>query len=155
MLRESMSVLYAMRGLKMVKVTVNRKIKHNAKKGVTQGVLQGLEASLIELERRAVKNAPHDKGALRASITRERKGLTGFVGTNLIYAMIQEFGGVIKAINAKYLRFKIKGHWVTKKQVTIPAANGGKGYMRPAAAWLKPRIGAIFGKYIRAGIRSN
>jgi phage gpG-like protein len=60
------------------------------------------------------------------------------VGTNLIYAPIQEFGGTIKAKNAKFLAFQMTGTnivgdeftgTVFAKQVTIPA----HPYLRPAA----------------------
>ena len=37
------------------------------------------------------------------------------------YAAIHQFGGTIKAKNAKNLKFKVKGKWVSKKEVTIPA----------------------------------
>lgn len=41
-------------------------------------------------------------------------------GTDRIDARQHEFGGVIKAKNAPYLKFKIDGHWVQVKQVTQP-----------------------------------
>lgn len=45
------------------------------------------------------------------------------------HAAIHEFGGVIKAKNGGYLRFKTKdGFWHTVKEVTIPA----RPYVRPA-----------------------
>lgn len=54
------------------------------------------------------------------------------VGTNLIYAPIQEFGGTIHAKNAPYLVFKTKdGAWHSVKSVQLhPAA-----YMR-GAYWM-------------------
>ncbi|MDR1946600.1 MAG: phage virion morphogenesis protein [Desulfovibrio sp.] len=42
-------------------------------------------------------------------------------GTNLKYAAIHQFGGVIRAKNAPALRFRIGGNWVSKQSVTIPA----------------------------------
>ena len=51
------------------------------------------------------------------------------VGTNLVYARIQEYGGVIHAKDAPYLVFKTKdGSWHSVKSVTIPA----RPYLRPA-----------------------
>lgn len=42
--------------------------------------------------------------------------------TNLVYAAIHEFGGVIRPVRAKYLRFKSRaGKYVFMKQVRIPA----------------------------------
>jgi phage gpG-like protein len=63
---------------------------------------------------------------------------TGQIGSNLPYARIHEYGGIIRAKNAPYLCFPIggsaltpggkrsyakgaKGEWVRIKQVTIPA----------------------------------
>lgn len=50
-----------------------------------------------------------------------------FIGTDLIYAAIQEFGGEITPKRAKFLRFKIDGEFVMTKRVRIHA----KPYMRP------------------------
>ena len=43
------------------------------------------------------------------------------VGTNVAYAAIHEFGGIIRPVNAKALTFKIKDQWISTKKVTIPA----------------------------------
>ena len=60
-------------------------------------------------------------------ITADRVGVE--VGTNLIYAAIQEFGGTIKAKNAPWLVFKTDdGEWHSVKSVQIPP----KAYMRGA-----------------------
>ena len=64
-------------------------------------------------------------GHLRSSITVsrsiDRNNLTFFIGTNVKYARIHEFGGVIRAKNAPYLAFKIGEKFIRKKQVVIPA----------------------------------
>ena len=49
------------------------------------------------------------------------------VGTNVIYAAIQEFGGTITPKNGPFLVFMIDGELVFARQVTIPA----RPYMRP------------------------
>ncbi|MCE1186213.1 MAG: phage virion morphogenesis protein [Rhodocyclales bacterium] len=54
--------------------------------------------------------------------------LCGILGSNLVYARIHELGGTVKAVRAKYLRFRTQGRWVSKRQVTIPA----RPYLRPA-----------------------
>jgi len=60
-------------------------------------------------------------GALQQSISEAIHGDdTIEVGTNLKYARIHNFGGVIKPINGKYLSFKIGDNWIRKKQVKIP-----------------------------------
>lgn len=88
---------------------------------------------VVEAEAKAniKKQGLIDEGRLRASI--EAKAITDLevvIGTNVIYAAIHEFGGVITPKTAKYLRFyweKI-GQWVVTKSVTIPA----RPYLRPA-----------------------
>jgi phage gpG-like protein len=64
-------------------------------------------------------------GRLKSSIngTAQMVGniVTGKVGTNVVYAPIHELGGVIRAKNSPYLRFKIGDRWVSKKEVKIPA----------------------------------
>lgn len=60
-------------------------------------------------------------GALQQSITEAIHGDdTIEVGTNIKYAKIQNFGGIIKPVNKKYLAFQIGGNWYRKKQVEIP-----------------------------------
>lgn len=51
----------------------------------------------VMLERTVKRLAPHKSGALMRSIMSSFKdeGLTGFVGTNIAYAAIQEFGGTV------------------------------------------------------------
>lgn len=60
-------------------------------------------------------------GLLRRSITNKSDDKTAEIGTNRIYAGIHQFGGVITAKKAKYLRFKINGREVFAKSVVIPA----------------------------------
>lgn len=62
-----------------------------------------------------------DTGRLRNSITRKEVNGGGFIiGTNVEYAAIHNYGGVIKAKNAPVLRFRVGKQWVSKKSVTIP-----------------------------------
>lgn len=70
-------------------------------------------------------------GALRRSITtsiniRQRR-LVGTLGSDLIYAPVQELGAVIKPKKNPFMRFMIGDRWVTLKQVTIPA----RPYLEP------------------------
>jgi len=62
-----------------------------------------------------------DEGHLYASITHRASTTSVEVGSNLIYAAIHQFGGKIEAKNAKALKFRIGGEWVSRKSVTIPA----------------------------------
>lgn len=67
------------------------------------------------------------RDSLRAKVTREGNLLRGELSAGAPYAMVQEKGAVIQAKRAKYLRFKVQGRWVSKKQVTIPP----RPYLRP------------------------
>lgn len=70
-------------------------------------------------------------GALRRSIQIDRSKISQLrvrVGSNLIYARIQEFGGIITPKNKKVLRFKIGDRWVIAQKVILPP----RPYLRPA-----------------------
>lgn len=60
-------------------------------------------------------------GTLSSSLRWWFAGSDVYVGTNLVYAAIHEYGGIIKAKNAPYLVFKIGDKWIRTKQVTMPA----------------------------------
>lgn len=53
---------------------------------------------------------------------------TVYIGTNLEYAAMQEFGGTIRPRNAKALVFEIDGETIVTQSVTIQP----QPYMRPA-----------------------
>lgn len=73
------------------------------------------------------KSGGHDLGRVGHHAKHQVRVL---IGTDLIYARIQEYGGTITAKNAPYLRFKTAdGKWHAVKSVTIPAS----GYLRAAA----------------------
>ena len=60
-------------------------------------------------------------GILQQSISESIHGDdTIEVGTNLIYARIHNFGGIIKPVHKKYLSFQIGNNWIKTKQVKIP-----------------------------------
>jgi len=90
-------------------------------------------AKLIEAE--AKRQAPVKTGTLSRSITTElaessETHVLVEIGTNLVYAAVQEFGGTITARNAPYLVFQTDdGQWHSVRSVTIPA----HPYLRPAA----------------------
>lgn len=66
------------------------------------------------------------------------------VFTNVIYAAIHEFGGVIKPVTKKMLSFEIDGKRVFTKRVVIPA----RAYMRPAVDVLRKDITRLWNKLI-------
>jgi len=67
-----------------------------------------------------------DTSRLQRSIDSAIAGDTILVGSNLIYALIQQKGGTIRPKAGKYLKFQLPGgNWVSVKQVTIK----GRAYL--------------------------
>ena len=92
--------------------------------------------ALNEMTKTAASLAPHDKGDLRGSINPKMiSNLKGRVGTNKIYAAIQERGGTIAAQDKPYLCFKVNGQWVKVKQVTIQGKYYLRGSLEDARTW--------------------
>lgn len=91
-----------------------------------------LRAGAAPIEARAKELAPYKSGSLRRSIHTEVEvsGAKGkaFVGTDLEYAAVQEFGATISAKTGPYLIFQVGGRWVRVPSVEIPA----HPYLRPA-----------------------
>lgn len=92
-----------------------------------------LHAGAQEIRNAAQSKAPYLTGTLRRSIhseTEEKSGprVTVLVGTDLEYAAMQEFGGVILPKSARRLVFEVDGQLVFARRVTIPA----HPYLRPA-----------------------
>ena len=58
----------------------------------TERLSQGIAEGCMIVEGEAIAEAPEDTGALRESIHSQMNGLTGTVGTNIEYAIYQEFG---------------------------------------------------------------
>lgn len=101
-------------------------------------VFKGVKKALIFAETQAKKSfgkQGHLKsrsGKLRRSIkysVKERfDTIFGALSSDVVYAPIHEYGGVIRAKNEPYLKFSIGGRWMQVKQVTIPA----RPYLEPA-----------------------
>lgn len=70
-------------------------------------------------------------GTLAKSITyTQPNDFTSTIGTNVRYAAIHEFGGVIKPVKASHLSFKIGDRWVHVREVHMPS----RPYLRPSIA---------------------
>jgi hypothetical protein len=92
--------------------------------------VQKNERAAVSLAGNAYKNdvqplLQYKSGTLRRSahVELSSEGLhpIALVGTDVIYAKQREYGGVIKAKNGEYLRFRTyDGKWVTTKQVNQP-----------------------------------
>ena len=59
----------------------------------------------------------------------ERTNASVNVGPTVVYGRIQELGGVISAVTARFLHFFIDGVEIFTKEVTLPP----RPYLRPAA----------------------
>ncbi|WP_374653118.1 phage virion morphogenesis protein [Dongia sp.] len=62
-----------------------------------------------------------DHNQLYGSITHVASANGVEVGSNVLYAAVHQFGATIEAKNAKTLKFKVGGRYVSKERVTIPA----------------------------------
>lgn len=62
-----------------------------------------------------------DSGFLRNSISFEASDHGVAVGTNAIYAAVQQFGATIRPVSATRLRFELGGETIFSQEVTIPA----------------------------------
>lgn len=60
---------------------------------------------------------------------------SSIVGTNVKYAAIHEFGGIILPVNKSALRFKIKDQWITTKKVVMPQ----RSYLKPSIEYVMER----------------
>lgn len=85
-------------------------------------------------------------GTLRRSIAYEvdKPRAVGRVGTNLVYARIQEMGGLITAKSANFLHFVIDGKHKMVQSVYLPA----RPYLRPALDKNEGFIARLFGRKI-------
>lgn len=93
---------------------------------------RSLDASLAHgLEAAKARLAPGGggptsrSGRLAASLFARLSGsgarLQGAIASDAPYAAAQEYGAVIQAKRAAYLKFQVQGRWVQVKQVTLPA----------------------------------
>lgn len=94
---------------------------------------RALMAGGLPIQNAAKGKAPKLTGTLSRSIHMEADpsggGLASIkIGTDVIYAAIHEFGGVITPVQAKLLHFVINGEDIFAKQVHMPA----RPYLRPA-----------------------
>lgn len=105
-----------------------------------------LQRAATEAMGGAKEMAPYHTGNLRRSITMDPQRVTGTteavkVGSNLIYARIQDLGGTITPKKAKMLRFQVKGEWVMAYAVKIK----GNRYLTTQLEKMKSgRLDSIF-----------
>lgn len=90
-------------------------------------------------------------GSIGGKVKGSGKSIQGFISTNVIYAKIHEFGGIIKAVRAPFLVFKIGDRLIRTKSVRIPP----RPYMGPALEWARPEIRRLFGRGLQLGIEGR
>lgn len=101
---------------------LERRLPAALRRALEQALEEGLEAARQALAGRA---RPGASGRLAASLSERVSGgglcLEGELYSDLPYAGVQEYGGLIQAQRAKYLRFQVEGRWVLARRVLVPA----------------------------------
>ena len=118
-----------LKGLQEALQALNRLDNAFAGKALETAALSGI----LPIQNAAKQNAPYRTGTLRRSIHEEvmergDRRVVVSTGTDVVYAPIHEFGGVITPKTARALFFEIDGQFVMTQRVDMPA----RPYMRPA-----------------------
>jgi len=79
-------------------------------------------------------------GSLRTEVVQEGDAWVGRLIADAPYAAAQEYGAVIQANKAKYLKFQVQGRWVQKRRVELPA----RPYLRPGIEAAAEALKEIF-----------
>ena len=135
-----------------------RGVRHlkNAPRRMRKGALKGVTKGMKFVRDKAKKFDGSNQlrirtGRLRDSIDYEikqsRDEIVGFLGSDAIYAAIQEYGGTVTARKAKYLVFKTSSGWRKVESITIPP----RPFLRPAILNNKDD----FENLVRRGIKSG
>ena len=136
-------------------ITVTR--KNTLRKKITParlGADRGLMLAGMLVAQRATRLAPIDTGRLKRSITRGQpfstpRGRAINVGTNVVYARIQEFGGttrphIIRPRVKQALAFSVGGDRVIVKSANHPGSIiPAHPYLRPALLSSRKEVGKI------------
>ena len=108
-------------------------------KKIYSGALAGLEKAMkyAEGETKASFGTPGKPGVRTGHLRRSIQSgvidkigskIEGAIWSNLIYARIQELGGVVLPKKKPYMRFQIDGRWITSYGYRVPA----RPYLKPA-----------------------
>lgn len=112
---------------------------------MTSAIQAGVGQLATKLVRMTKKKLTGDvlnvrRGRLRRSIHAETEftpeQAIAAVGTNVIYAKIHEYGGIIRPKTKKALKFQIGGSWVITKKVVMPK----RSFLRSSMQELAPKI---------------
>ena len=147
----------------MVKLEVNRfdldkisQMGKRAKKGSIRGMKKGMKIVLNEARSFSGSNQLNIRsGRLRDSIQTEVRvdgnDVVGFIGSDLIYSAIHEYGGTITARSSKYLIFKTNRGWRKVSSVNIPP----RPYLRPAIENTQKEVEKILSESILNSIKGR
>ena len=107
-------------------------------KDIRSGLLKGLRKGMFEAERvsKSRMGRPdelhirtgHLRRSIESGVNEKGNNIIGWLGSNVIYARIHEFGGIIKPVRGQYLKFPIGDSWVSVRQVRIPP----RPYLEPS-----------------------
>lgn len=116
----------------------------SATNGFEQKAKDVVMKSTLNAEASAKMKAAVQTSKLRSSINSrfENAGMTGIVEATAAHAAFVEFNTrahIIRAKNAKYLRFKMGGQWVFRKSVMHPGTKA-QPFMRPALEEERPHF---------------
>jgi len=99
-----------------------RRLPPALRQSLEQSLEDGLEAARQALGQRGKAGGG---GGLAASLSQRSRGeglsLEGELVSDMPYAGVQEYGALIQAVRAKYLKFQVEGRWVQVKRVAVPA----------------------------------
>jgi phage gpG-like protein len=94
------------------------------------GFSKGFRRAMIFVEGKAKKRfgkpgnikvrTGHYRRSISTSVKRIPSGMMGTLHGNVVYAAPHEYGATIFPKKGKYLRFPIRGRWVTVTKVVIP-----------------------------------
>jgi phage gpG-like protein len=103
-----------------------------------RGLVKGMRLAMFEAERITKSRfgrpgelqvrTGHLRRSIESGVREEAGGIVGWLGSDVVYARIHEFGGIIKARAGGYLRFPIGDSWVSVQQVKIPP----RPYLEPS-----------------------
>lgn len=124
----------------------------NSQRILDQAINKALNKLGSQIQSKARELAPVKRGQLRRSITKRMGNRYVVIGTDLKYARIHEFGGIITPKAKKTLAFKVNGKWVFAKKVKIPKYKG-RGYFTPAFQKAKKDAKRIFKKEIQINLK--
>lgn len=111
-----------------------------------EGFLKGMKKAMYYAESKIKRNfgkpnvpkvrTGHLRRSIQSGVRVKGNDIEGFVGSNLKYAGVHEFGGIIKPKNGEYLMFMLDGQFRKVKQVVIPE----RSYIRTG---IENNIGSI------------